>query len=406
MAERDVKKGGTADLHDFCFGKETSCFSTTPAMECLQGRIPYASWRRRALLCLLDSYADANGSRVSAYRGFSTLRSAEQREVTNTTTEPEEPRLAARPSDSLPRSPIAAQQKFEKKRKQQPKPADLLDLRRNPWAMALASPVRMCAITRTRLPRDFLGGWGLIQRPDDMEKLWLMPVELLKDELKTSVQHDSPRTSTPFNYLRLRILNSLPMLRKLSTALSRATGGKRSAIARIIPQRWKPPFGPMTSLDERRMVWRHDMPEFVLGHMRKETMKRLKAAISKHDVETDALASRVWTAVELRSAEELEEASGRIVGVRDMRRGALLTMGLQSTTLPEYVMLSQTQSRVPVLDLTALLSESDLADLKTQDHRFQSTALFFRPDDPLTADALLHLWKLQGFLRHDSLRSL
>ena len=148
------------------------------------------------------------------------------------------------------------------------------------------------------------------------------------------------------------------------------------------------------------------MPDFVLGQMRKETMKRLKAAISKHDVETDALASRVWTAVELRSAEELEEASGRIVGVRDMRRGALLTMGLQSTTLPEYVMLSQTQSRVPVLDLTALLSESDLADLKTQDHRFQSTALFFRPDDPLTADALLHLWKLQGFLRHDSLRSL
>lgn len=150
------------------------------------------------------------------------------------------------------------------------------------------------------------------------------------------------------------------------------------------------------------MIWRHDMPDFVLGHMRKEAMKRLKAACSKHDAETDALASRIWSVVELGSGEELGEALGRIVGVRDMGHGALLTIGLQSTTLPEYVTLPQAQSRVPVLDLNVLLSEKDLEDLKAQDDRFQSAALFFRPDDPLTADALLHLWKLQGLLRHDT----
>lgn len=144
------------------------------------------------------------------------------------------------------------------------------------------------------------------------------------------------------------------------------------------------------------------MPDFVLEHMRKETMKRLKAACSKHDAETDALASRIWSVVELGSGEELGAALGRIVGVRDMRRGALLTIDVQSTTPPEYVTLPQTQSRVPVLDLAVLLSERGLEDLKAQDNRFQSTALFFRPDDPLTADALLHLWKLQGLLRHDA----
>lgn len=403
MAEMSRRNGRSSR---FLLRERKEVFLTTPAMECLQGRIPYASWRRQVFRCLLDSSTDPNGSRRPAYRGFSTSHPPEQ---STTTEEPEEQRLATRPSDSLPRSPIAAQQTFEKKRKLQPKPADLHDLRRNPWAMALASPVRMCAITRTRLPKDFLGGWGLIQRPDGMEKLWLMPVELLKDELKTSIPQQlddtaahTPRTSTTFNYLRLRILNRLPILRKLSVPLSRATGGKRSAVARIVPQRWKPPFGPMTSQDERRMIWRHDMPDFVLGHMRKEAMKRLKAACSKHDAETDALASRIWSVVELGSGEELGEALGRIVGVRDMGRGALLTIGLQSTTLPEYVTLPQAQSRVPVLDLNVLLSEKDLEDLKAQDDRFQSAALFFRPDDPLTADALLHLWKLQGLLRHDT----
>lgn len=394
MAETDVKKAERPIFTISASGRKrrSFVFLTTPAMECLQGRIAHVSWRRRVLRCLLELAADANGS---AYRGISTSRPEQSKAPTST----DSTTATTRPSDSLPRSPLAAQQKFEKKRKLQPKAADLHDLRRNPWAMALASPVRMCAITRTRLPRDFLGGWGLIQRPDDMEKLWLMPVELLKDELKAS--STSTSTSTPLNYLKLRILNNLPMLRKLTTPLSRATGGKRSAVARIIPQRWKPPFGPMSMQDERRMAWRHDMPSFVLEHMRKETMKRLKAACSSHDAETDARESRVWTVVDLGSAQQLEEALGRIVGVRGIQHGALLVMDVQSTStnLPEYVTLPQTQSRVPLLDLTVLLSKSNLEDLKTLDRRFQSAALFIRPDDSLAADALLHLWKIQGLIR-------
>lgn len=130
-------------------------------------------------------------------------------------------------------------------------------------------------------------------------------------------------------------------------------------------------------------------------------MKRLKAACSSHDAETDARESRVWTVVDLGSAQQLEEALGRIVGVRGIQHGALLVMDVQSTStnLPEYVTLPQTQSRVPLLDLTVLLSKSNLEDLKTLDRRFQSAALFIRPDDSLAADALLHLWKIQGLIR-------
>lgn len=147
------------------------------------------------------------------------------------------------------------------------------------------------------------------------------------------------------------------------------------------------------------MVWRHDMPDFVLGHTRKEVMKRLKVASSEYQAEWDT-ASRVWSVIELGSGEELSETLGRIEGVEHMGRGAVLVTGSISS-LPEYVTLPQTQTRVPVLDLSVLLSESDLESLKAHDSRFQSSALFLRPNDSLTADALLALWKLQGLLRHD-----
>lgn len=141
------------------------------------------------------------------------------------------------------------------------------------------------------------------------------------------------------------------------------------------------------------------MPDFVLAHTRKEAVKRLKVASSEYRAEWDT-ARRVWSTVQLGLDEELGEALGRIEGVEHMGCGAVLVTASLSS-LPEYVTLPQTQTKVPVLDLSVLLSESDLEGLKAHDARFQSSALFFRPDDSLTADALLALWKLQGLLRHD-----
>ena len=224
-------------------------------MECLQRRVPYASWRLRVFRSLLDSSADSNPSRIPPYRGFSTASDPPRPQEEHT-----------RPSELLPRSPIAAQQTFEKKRKRSPTAADLHDLSRNPWAKALASPLRMCAITRTRLPRDFLGDWGMVQRPDVPEKLWLMPVGLFKDELAPSARQDhdstddnslprSARTPRPLSYLRLRLLNRLPLLRKLTRPLSRASGGKRSAVARIIPNGGFHRCGMMRATTMETSVW-------------------------------------------------------------------------------------------------------------------------------------------------------
>ncbi|PSR87098.1 hypothetical protein BD289DRAFT_243718 [Coniella lustricola] len=54
----------------------------------------------------------------------------------------------------------------------------------NPFAQMLASPVRSCHVTRTRLPQAFLQNFGLIKEPET-ERLWWIPA---------SYQPSHPRT--------------------------------------------------------------------------------------------------------------------------------------------------------------------------------------------------------------------
>ena len=252
----------------------------------------------------------------------------------------------------------------------------------------------------------------MLQRLDDPEKLWLMPVGLLKEELslrKTKEAQQARQTTAPshdnqaLHSLKLRIIDRLPLLKHLNTPFARATGGKKLAISKLIPHRWKPPFGPMTVREERMMVWRQDMPGFVLGQMRKDVMRKLKRAIHA-DQEGDTT-RRVWSVVEVtgQSGEDLTAALNNVEPIEGMGSGAVLVLGRQADAprFPSYVTLPQVQSKVPVFDLSVLMSDGDLEQLRDLDSRFQSTALFLKPDDSVTVDALLALWKLQGFVRHD-----
>lgn len=366
-------------------------------MDCLHTHIPYASWRLRVFQRLFNPSLDSR--LLLSRREISTP--PDQNPHTATTN--------GRPSDLLPQSPLATHQP-EKERKKRPSAEDLHDLSLNPWATALASPIRMCVATRVRLPKAFLGEWGLVQRAgtnDDREKLWLMPVDLLRDEL---LQQQAPQitwpTSGPLRFLRMRVVDRLPMLQRVTEPLFRATGGKKSAIMKLMPHRWRYPFGPIASREERQMIWRQDMPEFVLGHMRKETVKELRRASEAHREEVNAT-SRVWTVVEL--GEDLEDALveglSRIEGVERMECGAAVVMGqepleqLKESRLPEYITLPQVQSKVPVFDLRVLLSKNDWEALRELDSRFQAPALFLRPDDSETARTVQALWRLMGFIR-------
>lgn len=254
----------------------------------------------------------------------------------------------------------------------------------------------------------------MIRRSDaaDSEKLWIMPVGLLKDELSRTLKG-------PLNFLKLRIVDRLPLLKQLTKPLSRSTGGKKSPLVKLIPQRWKHPFGPMTNQEDRLLVWRGDMPDFVFGRLRKDALKKLKRACSENGQERSA-ADRVWSVVGLDgdSGGALVEALKGIETVERMSSGAVLIMCQKSQTenqsewfgesqkrvsnFPDYVTLPQVQSKIPVFDLSILLSESDMEALRAYDQRFQTTALFLRPDDTTAVDAVLALWKLKGFIRHDA----
>ncbi|KNG89997.1 hypothetical protein ANOM_001149 [Aspergillus nomiae NRRL 13137] len=373
-------------------------------MECLHGRISYASWRLRVFQRLFLSSSELNGRRTISRRAIddpNTLDGSQfqHREYPKepgqhddaefTASATEEPRL----SQTLPQSPLmkTVHPNLEKKHKKRAaKPEDLEDLRRNPWAMALASPPRMCSATGTRIPRALLSDWGMLKRPKS-DGLWFMPLGLLKDEVAgAAADHRARRaaggTSLPIPYmdksirhLTLRLVDRLPLLKKLNSVLASHV-------------------------------------------MRMDVVKQLKHACIKYK-RLDAT-NRVWTAIDLNEYSEaaiLKELKG-VKPFPRMECGAVLVMGtlinnqtgvIESVsqdeaisnavgTLPEYLMLPHLPSKVPVFELAQLFSEKELEEIWGYDPRFQSPALYFRPNDPITVNAMLALWKLKGFLRHES----
>ncbi|PKY08012.1 hypothetical protein P168DRAFT_6373 [Aspergillus campestris IBT 28561] len=423
-------------------------------MVCLHNRLSYASWRLRVFRQLFDLHRVSRPLSTSTQRPNAQDRSTDTTTTTTTTTTPNTPqqpnqtqstpndanRKPPRPSQLLPQSPLLTHPRLPKTKphKRTATPEDKDPLRLNPWAQALASPVRMCNLTNARLPRALFTEWGIIRRASDTEPdppLHILPTGLLKDDLAASrEQHQTalssdqleqsppakptPSTTTRNNHppqpLIFRLTERLPVLTSLTQALDSGpeSDRRRSNLARILPNRWKYPHGPLTSRAAGMLSWRDDMPEFMVGRMRAQAARALQKA-SRTYKKVDRGRDGVWRTLPLdaRSKSALETALRDLPAVERMECGAVLVMGqprsgqdattpeVEKSTLPDAVHLQQTQSRVPVFDLSVLLSEAELEELRRSDARFQSLALFFRPADKTTMDTLLTLWKLKGFLR-------
>ncbi|KAI2707609.1 hypothetical protein CBS147332_6667 [Penicillium roqueforti] len=407
-------------------------------MECVGTRIPYAKWRLSAFRQLLaTSHAQA------VNRGIATSRKTNQpnettleKETDNSTPD------TAPPSQRLPQSPLLTHPRsgIEKNRKRRPTTQEEADLLKNPWALMLASPARMCSVTGARLPSALLGTWGLIRQPTS-DELYMIPVGLLQDSLqsnKTKNLSSSPEPTIPDQQetkpmaiqgqekgpliaspipkssdkrtgrqLVIRIAELLPLIRSISVPLSRK-GGKRPAIMRLLPFRWKHPQGPVKANDEKRIVWSKDTPKLMLRSMRDVVVKKLSAVLEKYKrVDTS---NGVWKALDLPEYSDaaLKEALGSLESFERMECGAVLLLGSQdsaaaghgsqSSSSLDSVALKQTGSKVPVFDLSVLLSESDINKLRESHGQFQHTALFFRPEEQLGIDAMISLWKIKRLL--------
>ncbi|KAF4769106.1 hypothetical protein HAV15_008611 [Penicillium sp. str.  len=237
-------------------------------MECVGTRIPYAKWRLGAFRQLL-----ATSQAQAASRGISTSRQTDQlNDITSETKTDNSNPKSIPPSQRLPQSPLLTRPRSgtEKNRKRRPTTQEEADLLKNPWALMLASPARMCSVTGARLPSALMGTWGLVRQPNS-DNLHMMPVGLLQDSLqsnKTKKLSSSPEPTIPGQQespeiekqgqeedvspiptsldkqtgrqLVLRIAEILPLIQSISAPLSKK-GGKRPPIMRLLPFRWKHP---------------------------------------------------------------------------------------------------------------------------------------------------------------------
>ncbi|KAJ5119052.1 hypothetical protein N7476_011405 [Penicillium atrosanguineum] len=379
-------------------------------MECASHRLSLATWRLRTFRQLVATSHQPHIAR----RSISTSPRHEAPE-TKADTETNIP-----PSQRLPQSPLVTNMRTgpEKQHKRLPNKADLEPLSKNPWAVALASPPRMCILTGARIPRDILGQWGLVKKPN-ADLNYMLPVGLLQDSLarkSTPVQTSDPdkatgETESSITPVRneklgrtlfLRMVDRLSFLRIITPIFVRSAG-KKPAITKMVPYRWKHPHGPITAKEEKNMTWMKDMPEYVLMHMRRDVARKLDAAREKWGLGGE---DGVWSALDVQEISDagIVDALGRLGSIERAECGAVILHPrgeVESGSLDEVVH-PQTQKKIPVFDLSKLLGESDLERLRqTEAAHYQQVALFFRPEDPSSIKAMLSLWKLKQFLVED-----
>lgn len=318
-------------------------------------------------------------------------------------------------------------------RKRRAEPEDISELKKNPWAVALASPVRMCVVTGTRLPRRLMGIYGLVKRPDT-EQSYLLPRDLLKDSIQkrwaegesatpesvadvdTDVdagevesENVSPLIARDKKLAQrptLRIVTLAPLV-KAATPYLATRKGRKPGVAKLIPYRWKHPLGPINAEELKNCIWRPDMPEYLLRHMRKDVGKRIMRVSEELETEPDL----VWKALDMDeySGIALQAALGGLDPLENEACGAVLLFGPEAWQATEQshctatVLHPRTQTRIPIFDLSTLLSKSELEMLRgTPSSHLQSKALFFRPNGSRESmDLMLYLWKLQRFLAQD-----
>lgn len=146
------------------------------------------------------------------------------------------------------------------------------------------------------------------------------------------------------------------------------------------------------------------MPEYVRRLLQQNVADKLRNNCRKfYNVEPP---NKVWNVLEMHECTDdgLEDALRRLPPVDRAEFGAVVLFGSipEARILSDTVMLPQAQKRIPIFDLSALLSESDLHGLfEAVRPHFHNRALLFRPASPVSVETLLSLWKLKRFLAED-----
>lgn len=309
---------------------------------------------------------------------------------------------------------------------------------RNPWAIALASPPRLCHATMSRLPTELMIDFGLVQHPET-SALWLLPTSLLENELNemeidpsskvTTSDNDTPAVGeAPIDDSTAKIRKqkaAFPSVRVTNsgTLFDMLSNPKFSNISKgLIPPSWKLPQGQLTKNSMQTLVWRGDMSDYAIKAMRKEILRRLKKILHVTPKIEKQRRRDTWTPLCVVghpiTQSTLESSLKQLPELRDIRSGMVLILrgshhsteinsdhdcNATSSTAPENTSLDLAElpvheSQVPVFDLTKMLSEGELQEIRQLGEVFQGDALYFIPASRKSALFALDLWRLKSFL--------
>ncbi|KAI1390535.1 uncharacterized protein F4822DRAFT_153712 [Hypoxylon trugodes] len=323
----------------------------------------------------------------------------------------------------LPLSPVMdpsfweARQRHSRPKPKAGRPQNSVErqLRANPFAAALATPIRMCAITQTRLPSFFLQQFKLVAHPETGAP-WLIPYKDLPKENESAEEPDSQGAleaiddTIQTNIEETEVKPSNPQEQEpTSTADERPRGPGSYVLARqdflasfkrkqsgfeSAPKRLTGGGGSLKYL-ANKVVWREDMDSYILQIMRQ-------------DIVNDILyLSRLCT----------EGGRYYIVkcygwdDVKFKHKGAVLWFGPEgnedSSNVPGQFATCETQKTgiqgetvymsLAVHNMPMLLGEDEASRIQKEAGALKDGTLFMLAGRR-TTKLQMKLWKLQGYM--------
>ncbi|KAL8943611.1 MAG: hypothetical protein Q9216_000976 [Gyalolechia sp. 2 TL-2023] len=310
----------------------------------------------------------------------------------------------------LPLSPLMDprfQRARDRYRVRKPEPTGELSdfqkkLSKNPYAQALATPVRSCSLTNLRLPSYFLLDFGLTPHPRT-GKPWQIPTLALDQNVSVSGETSRPvRPTDASNENDAATDSSAPSAKRPARAVAGShvisqraamkfmSKVKRRSFMQMVPHRWK--LDTRFNIDD--LVWREDMDAFVLDLMRRKAVKLLKYLSSR----PAAYIAKCEGYADIQSKHQ----PAAVLWLGQPDEEALPTASEEPRSPPPYAMVKyRSACHVPVYNLPAILGSEHLDRLRVSSELYKGPLAVIKQKRN-TIDILMHLWKLMGYLASDN----
>ncbi|KAJ6787424.1 hypothetical protein PWT90_03264 [Aphanocladium album] len=296
----------------------------------------------------------------------------------------------------LPMSPLFDPKWIKSKRRQtkaRPGPPEgqfRLQLQKNPFAHALATPIRYCAVTKTQQPRYFLQRFDIVRHPETNDG-WMVPSNDAYRHIQRRNEAHSREASAQANVSEAGSSGDLERTPRVTgyvtsqkSVLDAISGPKKRLRGALLAHRTGMALNP----DAKSPVWRHDMSEVVLQTLRCEAVGELiqRAALAENKFVQPCLS---W--------EDIKDVGGR---------GCVLWLpkATDASTARQHATFDVAGAnyggKLPVHDLNWLLGEEEVSRLRRESHVFRENELLVLKGWPTNSMVELHLllWKLQGYL--------